>query len=395
MKILVVTPHYFPENFSITSLCEEWARLGHDVFVVTDQPNYGYNRILEGYEKVFDETINGVRVHRIKTYPRQLSRKSIIRNYLTFYFRSRHYLRFLKEQFDVVYSMSLSPVVAVSGANLYAKKHKVKHVLHCLDLWPESVLVTHAVKEKSLMYKVLYRWSRSIYSKADEVVVSSPSFETYFRETLKLRLLPITPIAQPPLLLPQVGKNKTYKHEYNLVYAGNIGTLQLVENLVKAVKMLSETDIHLHLIGMGARTEAVEALIKENHLGSKVTLYGTKPRGVTASFYGNATAIVVTLSGEGTVGKTIPSKLTSSLYYGKPIFACIQGDGRKVLEKAGGAIFSTGESPEALALAMTELCSTSKTQLEEMGKKNRAYFDAHFSLKKISGELLKELKKFQ
>lgn len=395
MKILVVTPHYFPENFSITSLCEEWARLGHDVFVVTDQPNYGYNRILEGYEKVFDETINGVRVHRIKTYPRQLSRKSIIRNYLTFYFRSRHYLRFLKEQFDVVYSMSLSPVVAVSGANLYAKKHKVKHVLHCLDLWPESVLVTHAVKEKSLMYKALYRWSRSIYSKADEVVVSSPSFETYFRETLKLRLLPITPIAQPPLLLPQVGKNKTYKHEYNLVYAGNIGTLQLVENLVKAVKMLSETDIHLHLIGMGARTEAVEALIKENHLGNKVTLYGTKPRGVTASFYGNATAIVVTLSGEGTVGKTIPSKLTSSLYYGKPIFACIQGDGRKVLEKAGGAIFSTGESPEALALAMTELCSTSKTQLEEMGKKNRAYFDAHFSLKKISGELLKELKKFQ
>ncbi len=395
MKILVVTPHYFPENFSITSLCEEWARLGHDVFVVTDQPNYGYNRILEGYEKVFDETINGVRVHRIKTYPRQLTRKSIIRNYLTFYFRSCHYLRFLKEQFDVVYSMSLSPVVAVSGANLYAKKHKVKHVLHCLDLWPESVLVTHAVKEKSLMYKALYRWSRSIYSKADEVVVSSPSFETYFRETLKLRLLPITPIAQPPLLLPQVGKNKTYKHEYNLVYAGNIGTLQLVENLVKAVKMLSETDIHLHLIGMGARTEAVKALIKENHLENKVTLYGTKPRGVTASFYGNATAIVVTLSSEGTVGKTIPSKLTSSLYYGKPIFACIQGDGRKVLEKAGGAIFSTGESPEALALAMTELCSTSKTQLEEMGKKNRAYFDAHFSLKKISGELLKELQKFQ
>ena len=395
MKILVVTPHYYPENFSITSLCEEWARRGHDVFVVTDQPNYGYNRILEGYEKVFDEVINGVRVHRIKTYPRKLSRKSIIINYLTFYARSRHYLGRMKENFDVVYSMSLSPVVAVSGANLYAKKHHVKHVLHCLDLWPESVLVTKAVKEKSLMYKILYHWSRSIYSKADEVVVSSPSFETYFREVLKLRLLPIVSIAQPPLLLPQVGEDKEYKHAHNLVYAGNIGTLQLVENLVRAVSLLKDIDIHLHLIGMGTRTDAVKALIKEGHLEDKVTLYGTKPRGVTASFFPNATAIAVTLSNEGTVGKTIPSKLTSSLYYGRPIFACIEGDGREVLSQAGGSVFSEGESPEQLAEAMKKLCALSNEELDSLGKKNRAYFDAHFSLDTIADEVLKELKRFQ
>ena len=41
MKILVVCQYYYPENFSITSLCEEWVRLGHEVFVVTGKYHNG------------------------------------------------------------------------------------------------------------------------------------------------------------------------------------------------------------------------------------------------------------------------------------------------------------------------------------------------------------------
>ena len=253
VKILVVTPHYYPEGFSITSICEAWAKQGHDVLVVTNKPNYGFGRILPEYAHVNDEVIQGVRVHRCSCFPRTDRRISIISNYLSFYLTSSHYLSRLQEEFDVVYSFSLSPIVAVSGANKYKKKHHVHHVLHCLDLWPESVLITKAMKESILGYKVLFHWSKAIYSKADEILVSSPSFESYFRDVLGLEDAKISLCYQPPFWVAPAGPDYEYKTSRNLVYAGNLGSIQLVENLVNALALLKPSEATLQIIGAGSR----------------------------------------------------------------------------------------------------------------------------------------------
>ena len=392
MKILVVCQYYYPENFSITSLCEEWVKLGHEVFVVTGKPNYGYGRILEGYENVVDEVIHGVRVHRVPLRPRKESKWSIIRNYLSFWFHSKRYLSRLKENFDVVYSMSLSPVISIAGANRYAKKHHVKHILHCLDLWPESVSVTGAVSKKNPMFGILYLWSKMLYSKTDKILVSSPSFEEYFRKVLKLKNHPIEYLPQPPFLAELQGEPVVFSHRYNVVYAGNLGTLQLVENLAKATLIAAKSeDVVLHIMGMGTRAKALESFVEEQHASEHIALYGTRPRGVAATFYPNSTAIVVTLKQDGVVGKTIPSKLVSSLSYGRPILASIGGDGKKVLEEAGGTVFSNGETPDELAEAILKLCRMSEGEREEAGRKNAAYFSEHFSLPTIAVSILDEL----
>ena len=391
MKILVVCQFYYPEGFSITDVCEEFVRQGHEVYVVTGKPNYGYGRIVEGYEKVTDEVINGVKVHRCDLVPRSSSRISIIRNYLSFWMNSKRYLRRLKERFDCVYSMSLSPLISIVGGTIYARKHHVRHVLHCLDLWPESTVVTGAVKKKGLLYRVLHKWCRRIYSGLDEILVSSPSFERYFREELNIKDVPITYVPQPP----QVAKPScevTYTHKNNFVYAGNIGTLQLVENLVKATAIAKEKiDMQLHLIGMGTRSEAVKDLIQELGLQDSVQFYGIKKRDVTASYYVNADGIIVSLTAASSVGSTIPSKLNSSLVYGRPILAVIQGDGRKVLEESNGAVFSDGESPEEIAEAMIRLASLSEEEKAVLGKNNADYFAAHYHIESIVGAIVTEL----
>lgn len=393
MRFLVVCQHYYPESFSITSICEGWVKMGHEVFVVTGQPNYGFDRILEGYEKVRDEVINGVKVHRCKLYPRGKSRLSIIRNYLSFWRNSKRYIRHLKEEFDVVYSMSLSPITSVSGANIYAKKHHVPHVLHCLDLWPESTVVTHAIKPNSLFYKILYVWSKKIYSKADKILISSPSFRGYFKDVLHLPDDNIVDAYQPALIIPQKGPDVVYEHPFNIVYAGNIGTIQMVEKLVEATEKASEkVDVALHLIGMGARQEAVKKHIEEHNLGERVYFYGPKARALTVAYYPNATALAVTLEKGGYVGKTIPNKLTSSLYYGRPILACIQGDGREILEQAQGTVFASEESSESLEEAILKLCSLSEAKLKTLGQNNLKYYEEHLSfqilLDKITDELI-------
>ena len=394
VKILVVTPHYYPEGFSITAMCEEWVKEGNDVFVVTNKPNYGFGRILPEYRHVNDETINGVKIHRCNCFARKNSRISIIKNYLSFYWTAKRYLSHLKEEFDVVYSFSLSPIISVSGANVYAKKHHVRHILHCLDLWPESVLSTGAMRKGSLGYRILYHWSKRIYGKADEILVSSPSFKAYFQEVLKLPGDNISFVPQPPYLVEQNGDNFEYPRKNAFLYAGNIGRLQLVEQLCEAFYSLpDEAEATLYIIGMGARQKQVERLVKEKHLENRVVFFGPKPRKETARYYANADAIVVSLADKGFVGKTIPNKLSSSLYYGKPFFAVIQGDGRAILEKTGGAVLSNGEDPASIREALLQFLKLNEEEKTKMGEANKKCFDKAFSFSSCMQQINEHLKK--
>lgn len=391
MKILIVCQFFYPEKFSINDVAASLVRRGHDVLVVTGRPNYGYNQIMEGYEHVTDEVYEGARVHRCSLKARKKGRMSIIENYLSFWMSSKRYLRKLKEDFDVVYSMSLSPLISIVGGTIYARKHHVRHVLHCLDLWPESTVVTGAVKKGSLMYRVLYRWCRKIYSNLDEILISSPSFASYFHDELRVKNVPISYVPQPPQIA-EPEETVNYDHKANFVYAGNIGVLQLVESYVQAMTYIpKEEDIALHLIGMGSREEAVKELIESLGLQDRVFFYGIKARPITAGYYQNATGIVVSLKEGGTVGKTVPSKLNSALYYGRPILATIQGDGRNVLKDAKCACFSASEDPKDIAKAMRELAKMDEAKRAELGKNARAYFDAHYEVETVVDQIVKHL----
>ncbi len=391
MKILIVCQFFYPEGFSINDVAKRLVELGHDVLVVTGQPNYGYKKIMDGYEHVTDEVLFGARVHRCKLKPRKESRWSIITNYLSFWHSSKKYLRNLKEEFDVVYSMSLSPLISIVGATIYAKKHHVRHVLHCLDLWPESTVVTGAVKEGSLVYRILYRWCKKIYSNIDEILISSPSFERYFRDVLCIDHVPLTYVPQPPQIA-EPSEEVHYTHQVNFVYAGNIGRLQLVEELVEAIDLIKgRLDVCLHLIGMGARSDAVMELVKERHLEENVKFYGVKSRGATAAYYQNATAILVPLTHQGTVGETIPSKLNSALYYGRPILGVIGGDGAKLIFEAKCGVLSEGEDPASIARAMMTLGEMDEKTREILGRNAREFFDQKYRLEEVIDEILKHL----
>jgi glycosyltransferase involved in cell wall biosynthesis len=262
-----------------------------------------------------------VRVHRCNLAPRKKGRLSIAKNYLSFWCTSKRYLKHLKEEFDVVYSMSLSPLISIVGGTIYARRHHVRHVLHCLDLWPESPVATKAIRRGSLPYKVLHHWSKKIYSGLDKILVSSPSFEKYFRDELQVHNVPIDYVPQPPML----GHSEeaiSYSHKVQIVYAGNIGTLQLVEEFVKAVAIAKkEIDVGMTIIGMGAREGETKELIASLGLEENVEFLGIKSRDAAAAYYKNATGIIVSLADEGWVGKTIPGKLNGALSYRRPIIA--------------------------------------------------------------------------
>lgn len=383
MKILIVCQFYYPENFIIYKFAEQFVKDGYEVHVLTGKPNYGYGYILPEYKNINEEVINGVNVHRVNLYPRKKSKFSIIRNYLSFWRNSKKWVRKCKIKFDKVYSMSLSPVTICSAGNLYAKLNGVKHIIHCLDLWPESVLVTNAVRKNSLMYKVLYHWSRSIYSKADEILVSSPSFVEYFDKVLHLPTNNISYVPQSSLIEDKNVSAFDYGEGTHILYCGNLGIIQLIPLITAAMDQLRDKYIYFHIIGMGPMSQFLIDDIRKRRLEDKVIYHGPIIAKLAASYFKNADALYVSLKGEGVVGKTIPSKLLMSMAFGRPIIGVLKGDGRNIIVDSGGG-FVSDENVESVKNSILAIHNLSKKEKDHLGDLNRRYYEDHFSLEEVT-----------
>lgn len=379
MKILIVCQYYYPENFVISNISSELVKKGHDVTVLTAKPNYGFGKIVEGYENISYEEIDGVKVHRVNIYPRKNSRLSIIKNYLSFWRNSKKWVRNCKEKYDIVYSMSLSPVTILSAGNLYKKKHKIKHVVHCVDLWPESVLITHAVKRNSIFYKVLYKWSRKLYSQVDKVLISSPSFKQYFETVLKLSVDNISYLPQPSLHSDSDLKPFEYKKKFNILYCGNLGIIQLIDLIPEVMKEIDNPNICFNVIGMGPKTDSLVNKIKQYGLEDKLVYHGPIASKQACAYFKSADVLYVSLSKDGYVGKTIPNKLMMSMAFAKPIIGVLSGDGRDVLNASKGGIVCD-ENINEIKNAITSLYEMSIEERKNLGELNKVYYQDHFSL---------------
>ncbi len=383
MKILVVCQHYFPENFAINEITRQLVRFGHTVTVLTGLPNYGYNGIAPGYEKKFNEIIDGVEIFRVKNAPRKEGRFSIIQNYLSFWANSKQWVRKAKRNFDVVYSMSLSPIISVSAANLYCKKHHVKHLLHCVDLWPESTVVTKNIRFNGLLYRFLLFWSRKIYRHSDQILIGSPSFEGYFNQVLKIPNKGYHFIPQPALVTENKHAPIIYGEGTHIVFAGNLGSLQLLDLLLESANLLKkEGKFFFHIIGMGSQKETFVSKICDLGLSEQVIFHGPMPSEQAARYFVHADALWVSLKNSGIVGKTIPNKLIMYLAFGRPIIGVVGGDAKALLEEGHGAILCNEDSND-IASKIVSFSKLSVAEKAVLGRQNKILFDQKFKTEKI------------
>jgi len=287
VKLLVVCQHYWPEPFNVSESCEELVRRGHNVTVVTGFPNYPQGKIYKGYSKLggYSENHNGVQIERSWLIPRGenlhgINKLKRIANYISFALCASKKANSLPGKFDVVIVFQYSPVLMAIPGLCRAKKDGIPCLLYCFDLWPEDIL-TGGMSRSGFPYKVMRKISKAIYSSADAIAVTSPDFEKYFEDELHINNVPFYYLPQyAELQFEEINylQKSSGKEEINIVFAGNVGGNQAIDEVVKAASLLDKQDkTTIHIVGSGSRLRECEEL-KEKLSISNVVFHGRKNR---------------------------------------------------------------------------------------------------------------------
>lgn len=408
-RILFVCQYFYPEAFRGNDIAFHWAEEGHEVHVVTGVPNYPDGVFHKGYGvfKKRQETIKGVHVTHLPIVPRGNDSKIMLMlNYFSYFIVAcmyvlwkvfadsfKGFLGFKKSfEFDFVFCQQLSPVMMSLPAVLYKKLKKVLLYTWVLDLWPESLSAAGGISNKHILgffdwfVKKEYKWS-------DKILTSSKSFDQSIRTygDYKGKIVyypqwsdgsPSTPFLPPNYSLPEILSG------FKVMFAGAVGEAQGMECNMQATLLTKERkDIKWVIVGDGRRLPWVQQFVKEHGLEETVLTLGRYPSETMPLFFEKADVMLVSLTDSPLFNLYAPAKISSYMASGRPIIACLNGEGAEVVKAAEcGWLVAAGDA-EGLAKLVIRLADENKETLNAKGACGLKFYKENFDKEKCLSNL--------
>lgn len=384
MKVLVVSQHFWPETFRITEVVESLRRAGCEVTVLTAQPNYPEGKVHRGYSaaSLRTEFRDGLRICRVPLLPRgKGSGPRLFLNYLSFVLSASVFGPWLLRgrSFDVVLSYATSPVFQAVPAVLIARLKGARVATWVQDLWPETLRATGFIRNGRLLAAVAVgvRW---LYRRNDLLLAQSHAFI----EPVK-RLAGKTPVVYHPnpgeLAFSRPPREDTplrLEPGFNVLFTGNLGTVQALPTVLEAARRLYDLpDVRFVLVGSGRLAEWLEQEVRKQGL-LNVRLPGRFDPEHMPGILAQASAVLVSLLRDPVMSQTVPSKVQAYLAAGRPIIACLDGEGARVTLEAGAGVTCPADDAQGLADAVRYLRNLPTETLARMGLSGRAFYEAHY-----------------
>ncbi len=408
MKILYVSQYFPPEMGApaarAAELSRHWARMGHDVTVLTGFPNHPTGVVPEDWRSRFHqlryaEKIDGVRIVRTWLWPLP-NRKAHerIRNYASFCVSAAVRGLGLRKP-DVVIATSPQLLCALSGCWLAWCK-RVPFVFEVRDLWPESLAAVGVGSEKTLLHRTLRVLARFLYRRADRVVVVSPAFKEHLvrhcdvppakivivENGVETDLFRLDPAAA------EMRKQLKFEDRFLICYIGTMGNAHGLETLIAAaeeLQALAPAAMFL-LIGEGAEKERIMELAAGRGLAN-IQFLGQQPRELIPAYVSAADLCLVMLKKTELFKTVIPTKLLEYMACERPVIVAVDGQARQIVEQAGAGIYTESENAKALVQAILHLAADPERR-REMGASGRQYIVAKFSRERTAQDYITALK---
>lgn len=387
MRVLLITNHFYPEEFRCNDLAFRLAEQGDTVTVLTSIPDYPKGKYHKGYGIIRKrvEYIKTVRIIRSFIVPR--GRGGSFRLALN-YFSSLlaqcldSFFLALFGSFDIVIVHETSPVMVGIPGIIVSRLKRIPMLFWVLDLWPESLQDAGGVNNTTVL-RFFNRLTTFIYDNSRFILISSLGFKAsickkgdyekkivYFPNWADDSLTRFTEPADMPVL----------PDGFRVLFAGNIGEAQDMDSLMQvALRLKNERDIQFCIIGDGRKKRFVEEFIKEHSLENTVHLFGRFPIEFMPSFFKRADLLLVTLKDSPIFNLTVPAKIQAYMNAGKPIVAMMNGEGPRIIAEARCGYSAVSGDIESMAKLITDMHRLSASELNRIGALGKEYCEKNFS----------------
>jgi len=391
-RILILTNHFYPENFRVNDVAFELAGKNFEVTVLTGIPNYPQGKFYKGYGllKKRKEIIKGVKVIRVPLIPRGKDNLFMLTlNYISYAFFLFIWSFFLAlfRRFDLVFVHHTSPIFLGLSAVLVKRMQKIKMYFWNLDLWPESVTETTGFNIGFVM-KVLNKIVRFIYQNSDKILISSRAFSQSMisKGADENRLIYFPNWAEDVFLNSEFGavnlnNYKIAQDSLKIMFAGNIGAAQDMENVMRAIELASHESYPISwiFIGEGRKLDWMKNRVDELHLEKNVFFLGQHPVVLMPSYFQTADVMLISLKNEKIFSYTAPAKIQAYMASAKPILAMINGEGASIIEEAKCGLTGMAGDADTLVENALKFARMSIEERKEMGKNGFRYYQNYFS----------------
>jgi colanic acid biosynthesis glycosyl transferase WcaI len=404
VKILYVSQYFPPEMGApaarAAELSRHWARMGHDVTVLTGFPNHPTGVVPEEWRSRFHhlrytEIVDGVRVVRTWLWPLP-NRKAHerIRNYASFCI-SAAVSGLVLHKPDVIIATSPQLLCALSGWWLAFWK-RVPFVFEVRDLWPESLAAVGVGSERTLLHRTLRAIASFLYRRAERVVVVAPAFKDHLIRHCDVPAAKIvtvengveTDLFQFDPSATTVRKQLKIDDRFLICYIGTMGNAHGLDTLIAAAEELQTAlpNATFLLIGEGAEKQRIEELAAGRGLGN-VQFLGQQPRERIPAYVSAADLCLVLLKKTELFKTVIPTKLLEYMACERPVIVAVDGQARQIVEEAGAGVYAEPENSKALVKAILNLAAD-PARRRQMGASGRRFIVNKFSREKTASDYI-------
>ena len=328
-KILIVTECFYPEQFNINELAFSWQDRGYDVDVLTLFPSYPAGQIFSGYKnKLFSKEIyKGITIYRVYAVTGYKDNKfKKLLKYINFMTLGSIVAALIGRKYDYIFGFNLGALTDMVPAVVIRKLYKKPLMFWVQDVWPDSVYA-YGFKKTKVLSRLLNLFVKFMFNNVTSIAITGKGFENklrpYVKKNLDFNYLPNWAI-QLNNNIEEISLSDEGK--VNFTFAGNIGKVQNLENIIKAFNMLSneyQGKAQLNIIGDGSFLEQLMKISKHN---SSIVFHGIKQRKEMAKFYKASDFLIVSLIDKPIFSVTVPAKTQTYIAAKKPILAIINGE---------------------------------------------------------------------
>lgn len=377
MKVVVLAQYFPPDKPGRIpeELANELSLRGHEVRIVTAFPHYNEGKIPAQIRQRFQhvESHGGIEVKRVPLFASH-SRSAIGRvlNYLSFSASSRWSGSFVKDA-DVVYVHG-TPATVAYAAHVWSKRYAVPFLFHVQDIWPESVTGSGFLPSSLTRFvdTVISRWLRRVYAAASAIVVIAPSAKDLLvgRGASEEMIRVVFNWAREEILDEQKPDNCA-SSGLSLLYAGNLGPLQDLETVLKAmVRVRDLPGLRLQIAGSGVLSSELKSLVQDLDLVDRVEFLGLLSPDEMIHVYSQADFQIIPLKRLDIFRGTIPSKFQAGLAHRVPVITTVQGDLTDLVATHSLGYVAEPEDEASLERAFREAHASSSA--ERLGLRARA-----------------------